>query len=197
MKIWGARSARLGVLTLAGAVMALTAPFLDPGDNKLLLAMFMFIPAIFGLLFASLWLLASDIVERTDKREAARAFSNIGAATLAGGMTGGLISKGLAPHLDAKWLIFLASVVIFGVVPLVRYIHSRFPSNLVAQKTDGEKKTGFFAPLKNNYALTLLLISMTGALSGLLIDFQFYATARAQAWVRRVMPISSPISVEF
>src|SRR6185295_2742407 len=46
MKIWGARSARLGVLTFAAAVMALTAPFLEPGDNKLLLVMFMFIPAI-------------------------------------------------------------------------------------------------------------------------------------------------------
>src|SRR5437773_3416635 len=54
MKIWGARPARLGVLTLAAAVMASAAPFLEPGDNKLLLAMFMFIPAIFGLLFASL-----------------------------------------------------------------------------------------------------------------------------------------------
>jgi ATP/ADP translocase len=31
--------------------------------------------------------------------------------------------------------------------------------------------------LSNNYSLTLLLISMTGALVGLLIDFQFYAAA--------------------
>jgi ATP/ADP translocase len=177
MKIWGARPARLGVLTFAAAVMALTAPFLEPGDNKLLLAMFMFIPAIFGLLFASLWLLASDIFEKIEKREAARAFSKIGAATLAGGMTGGLISKGLAPYFDAKWLILLASVVIFGVVALVRHIHSRFPSNVVAKKDDGKTKPGFLAPLRNNYALTLLLISMTGALSGLLIDFQFYAAA--------------------
>ena len=178
MKIWGARPARLGVLTFAAAVMALTAPLLEPGDNKLMLAMFMFIPAIFGLLFASLWLLASDIFERTEKREAARAFSKIGAATLGGGMTGGLISKGLAPYLDAKWLILLAAVVLFGVVALVQHIHSRFPSNVVAKIGDGKKKTGFFAPLKNNYALTLLLISMTGALSGLLIDFQFYAVGR-------------------
>src|SRR6476469_9696851 len=50
MKIWGARSARLGVLTFAATVMALTAPLLEPGDNKLMLAMCMFIPAIFGLL---------------------------------------------------------------------------------------------------------------------------------------------------
>src|SRR5919198_856777 len=98
MKIWGARPARLGILTLAAAVMASAAPFLEPGDNKLLLGMFMFIPAIFGLLFASLWLLASDIFEKTEKSHAARAFSKIGAATLAGGMTGGLIAKGLAPY---------------------------------------------------------------------------------------------------
>src|SRR5258705_7823766 len=113
MKIWGARSARLGVLTLAAAVMALTAPFLEPGDSILLLAVFMFIPAIFGLLFASLWLLASDIFEKTEKSTAARAFSKIGAGTLAGGMIGGLISKGLAPYLDAKWLIFLGALLIF------------------------------------------------------------------------------------
>ncbi|HEX9264950.1 MAG TPA: hypothetical protein VF977_11305 [Candidatus Binatia bacterium] len=177
MKIWGARPARLGVLTLAAAVMASAAPFLEPGDNKLLLAMFMFIPAIFGLLFASLWLLASDIFENMEKRQAARAFSKIGAATLAGGMTGGLISKGLAPYLDAKWLILLAASIIFGVVAVVRYIYGRFPHNVAAKTDNDKKKSSFFAPLSNRYALILLLISMTGALSGLLIDFQFYAAA--------------------
>jgi ATP/ADP translocase len=177
MKIWGARPARLAVLILAAAVMASAAPFLEPGDNKLLLAMFMFIPAIFGLLFASLWLLASDIFENMEKRQAARAFSRIGAATLAGGMTGGLISKGLAPYLDAKWLILLAAGIIFGAVAVVRHIHRRFPNNVAAKTGNDNRKSSFFAPLGNQYALILLLISMTGALSGLLIDFQFYAAA--------------------
>jgi len=176
MKIWGARRARIGVLTFAAIVMAAAAPFLQPGDNTPMLAMFMFIPAIFGLLFASLWLLASDIFEKADKREAARAFGKIGAATLAGGMIGGLISKALAPFLDPNWLILLAAVVIFGVVALVRHLHGRFPTNI--GKKDGEKKKfGFLTPLKNKYALTLLFISMSGALAGLLIDFQFYAAA--------------------
>ena len=96
MKTWGARPARVGILSTAAAVMAAAAPFLQPGDNTLLLIMFMFIPAIFGLVFASLWLLASDIFEKTEKKEAARAFSKIGAGTLAGGMLGGMISKALA-----------------------------------------------------------------------------------------------------
>jgi ATP/ADP translocase len=176
MKTWGARPARVGILLLAGVIMAATAPLLEPGDKPLLLAVFIFIPAVFGLLFASLWLLAADIFEKTEKREAARAFSRIGAGTLAGGMMGGLISKGLAPYLDPKWLIFLGAVVILGVVSLVVHIHSRFPTNIVPKK-DGDKKAGFLTPLTNKYSLTLLFISMTGALAGLLIDFQFYAAA--------------------
>ncbi|HZA54402.1 MAG TPA: hypothetical protein VE616_09140 [Candidatus Udaeobacter sp.] len=176
MKIWGARPARIGVLLLAGTVMATVAPFLQPGDNTLLLAIFMFIPAIFGLLFASLWLLATDIFEKTAKAEAARAFSKLGAGTLAGGMMGGLVAKGLAPYLDAKWLVFLGATIIFGVVAFVQLIHNRFPTNILS-KNDQEKKAGFLTPLTNHYALTLLFISMTGALAGLLIDFQFYAAA--------------------
>src|SRR5215470_797206 len=75
MKSWGARPARIGILCFAAGVMAASAPFLQPGDNTLLLIIFMFIPATFGIVFASLWLLASDIFEKTEKRAAAQAFS--------------------------------------------------------------------------------------------------------------------------
>jgi ATP/ADP translocase len=176
MKLWGARPARIGVFLLTAAILAAAAPFLEPGDNPLLLAIFMFIPAIFGLLFASVWLLTTDIFEKTAKREAARAFSRIGAGTLAGGMIGGLIAKGLAPYLDPKWLILLGAVVILGVVSLILQIHRRFPTNIVAKQTS-DKKAGIFTALRDKYSLTLLFIAMTGALAGLLIDFQFYAAA--------------------
>ncbi len=176
MKVWGARPARIGVMTLAASVMAMAAPFLKPGDNTAMLAMFMFIPAIFGLLFASLWLLASDLFEKIDRSIAARAFSKIGAATLCGGMIGGLISKALAPYLEPKWLILLGAVVILAATGLVLCIHQGFPTNIVGNK-DAGKKIGILAPVFNQYALTLLFISMTGALAGLLIDFQFYAAA--------------------
>jgi MFS family permease len=177
MKIWGARPARVGILLFAAAVMAMAAPFLEPGENTLLLAVFMFIPASFGLVFASLWLLASDIFENVERSDAARAFSKIGAATLAGGMLGGLIAKGLAPYLDAKWMIFFGALMIAGVAVLVLQIHKRFPTNISRNKNDQRTKPGFFAPLASKYTQTLLLISMTGALAGLLIDFQFYAAA--------------------
>ena len=177
MKVWGARPARLGVFTLAASVMVLASLFLQPGDSKLLLGIFVLIPAIFALMFASLWLLASDIFDKTEKSQAARAFSKIGAATLAGGMSGGLISKALAPHFDPQWMIFLAGIVIFGAIGLIRHIHGAFPTNISAQRDNPKTKFGFLASLSNKYAVTLLLISMTGALAGLLIDFQFYAAA--------------------
>lgn len=177
MKVWGARPARLGVFTLAASLMVLASPFLQPGDSKLLLGIFVLIPAIFALMFASLWLLASDIFDKTEKSQAARAFSKIGAATLAGGMCGGLISKALAPHFDPQWMIFLAGIVIFGAIGLIRHIHGAFPTNISPQRDNPKTKFGFLAPLSNKYAVTLLLISMTGALAGLLIDFQFYAAA--------------------
>jgi hypothetical protein len=174
MKVWGARPARVGILLLAAIVMASVAPFLRPGNNTAMLAMFMFIPAIFGPSFASLWLLASDLFENIERRDAARAFSKIGAGTLAGGMTGGLMAKGLAGFVEPQWLIVLAAIVILGVVALVAHIHSRFPTNVAAKTV---QKGGFLSAIRKKYSLILLFISMTGALAGLLIDFQFYAAA--------------------
>ena len=52
---------------------------------------------------ASLWLLAADLFESVEKRLAASAFSKIGAATLAGGMFGGLIAKALSGNVDPQW----------------------------------------------------------------------------------------------
>ncbi|MGE5303454.1 MAG: hypothetical protein ACM3TN_09020 [Alphaproteobacteria bacterium] len=178
MKVWGARPARVGIFVIAAAVLAAAAPFLRPGDNPLLLATFMFIPATFALLFASLWLLASDIFDKTAKGEAARAFSRIGAGTLSGGMAGGLIAKALAPHLEPRWLILLAALFLLAAVTFIQHIHRRFPSNIAGKNTNEKRdKRGFFAPLAGRYPLILLFIAMTGALAGLLIDFQFYAAA--------------------
>jgi ATP/ADP translocase len=180
MKTWGARPARVGIFALAAAALALAAPFLRPGDNPLMLVIFMFVSASFALLFASLWLLASDIFDKIAKSEAARAFSRIGAGTLAGGMAGGLIAKALAPYIEPRWLIFLAALVLLTVIMLLQHIHRRFPSNIPAKRAAERKsKHRFFAPLADRYTLILLFIAMTGALTGLLIDFQFYAAAAA------------------
>lgn len=177
MKIWGARPARIGVLVFAAAVIAASAPFLEPGDSPLLFAVFIFVPSIFGILFASLWLLASDIFETTPKHAAAHIFSRIGASSLAGGMLGGFAAKGLAAVIEAKWMLFIGALLILAVMGLVLTMHRRFPTNIRAKTAAEEKNQRYLAPLSNGYARTLLLIAMAGALAGMLIDVQFYIVA--------------------
>ena len=177
MKTWGARPARIAIMLFAAGVLTLTAPFLQAGDSTLLFNVFIFIPAVFGIMFASLWLLASDIFEKTAKPDAARAFSKIGASSLAGGMAGGFIAKGLVPLVEPKWLIFTGALMILAVVGLVMQAHRRFPTNIAPKRDRDDNKSGYFAPLSKPYTITLLFIAMTGALAGLLIDVQFYISA--------------------
>ena len=177
MKVWGARPARIGVLLFAAVVIAVSAPFLQPGDAPLTFAIFMFVPSIFGILFASLWLLASDLFETTAKPAAARAFGKIGASSIAGGMLGGFAAKGLAPFMEAKWLLFIGAILVLGVIALVLAMHRRFPTNITPKKVTEGARPHYLAPLSNRYARTLLFIAMAGALAGLLIDVQFYIVA--------------------
>lgn len=177
MKSFGARPARVGVMLFAAVVLGLTAPFLQPGDSPLLFNIFIFIPAIFAIIFASLWLLAGDIVETTTKSASARAFSKIGASSLAGGMAGGFVAKGLLPLMEPKWLVFCGALLLLVVIGLVIRAHRTFPTNIAPKPAQSENQASYFAPLSNPYALTLLFIAMTGALAGLLIDVQFYISA--------------------
>ncbi len=178
MKTWGARPSRVGIMIFAAITLAAFVPFLKEDNYPVLMSIFIFIPTIFGLLFASTWLLASDLFENAPKMVATRSFSQIAASALAGGMVGGFVSKGLAPYVDPEWLVLLAALVILIVVGVVIKTHQRFPTNIVprsSQKKDG--KIGVFSVFSKKYPRTLLLISMTAALAGLFIEFQFYAAA--------------------
>jgi len=158
--------------------MAAFVPFLRPGHYPVLLSFFIFVPTVFGILFASMWLLASDVLENAPKTAAARSFSQIGASSLAGGTAGGVLAKALSSYLDPKLLVFLGALVTLIVAGLVIHMHQKFPSNIApAGNNKGSEKTRLSSVLSKKYARTLLLISMAGALAGLFIDFQFYATA--------------------
>jgi ATP/ADP translocase len=177
MRSFGARRARVGVILFAAAVLGVAAPFLRPGDSLLLFNIFIFIPGVYAIIFASLWLLAGDIFETTPKSESVRAFSKIGASSLAGGMAGGFTAKGLLPLMEPQWLIFCAALLLLAVIGVVLSAHRAFPTNIAPQKAQNENQPSYFASLSNPYALTLLVIAMTGALAGLLIDVQFYISA--------------------
>lgn len=178
MKIWGARAARVGVIVFAAAVMAAFVPFLPQMNYAVLLSLFIFIPTIFGPMFATIWLQAAELFENAPKTESARCFSRIGASSLGGGMVGGFLSKGLAPYLEPQWLILTGALITLAAAGAVVKTDRTFPTpgGMKKEKKDGEK-SGVFVAFSKRYARMLLLISMTGALAGLFIDFQFYAAA--------------------
>jgi len=178
MKVYGARPARVGVLIFAAAAMAVFVPFLKPQNYPVLLALFIFIPTIFGILYASVWLLASDIFENAPKVVSSHSFSKIGASSIAGGILGGFLAKGLAPYVDPRWLVMLGAAVILMVACVVIKTHQKFPTNIVPNKDKKKtEKITVSSVFHRKYARTLLLVSMTAALAGLFIDFQFYAAA--------------------
>ncbi len=178
MKIWGARAARAGIIVFAAAVMAAFVPFLPQMNYSVLLSFFIFIPTIFGPMFATIWLQAAELFEHVSKTAAARCFSRIGAASLGGGMIGGFLSKGLAPHLEPHWLILAGALITLIAAGVVVKTHRSFPVDAAAKKDKKEgEKGGVTVAFSKKYARMLLLISMTGALAGLFIDFQFYAAA--------------------
>ena len=146
MKTWGARPARIGIMLSGATVLALSAPFLEAGESALLFYIFIFIPSIFGIMFASLWLLSSDLLDQTAKPLAARSFSRIAASSLAGGILGGFIAKALVPVLEPRWLIFLGALMIVGVAGLVAGTHRHFPTNIVPKTLPDGKQSGYLAP---------------------------------------------------
>jgi len=180
MKTWGSRPARVGLLVFVSCTLSAFLPALDVGNYPVLIALFLSIPTLFGLLFASVWLLASEVYEKKSKRLVARAFGTIGASSLAGGMAGGIVAKGLASQVAAKWLLLLGAAVLLVVAALALRTYHLFPAP-AAMRNDRplHRKAPLAIVLRESYARTLLWISMAGALTALFIDFQFYATAAA------------------
>lgn len=180
MKTWGSRPARVGLLIFMSCTLSAFVPFLRVGDYMILLGLFLLIPTLFGLLFASVWLLASEIYEKKSEKLVARAFGTIGAGSLAGGMGGGLVAKGLASQVAPKWLVLLGAAFLLVVAALAVRAHHRFPAPAAVRKDRSlHRNAALSIVFKESYARTLLWISMAGALTALFIDFQFYATAAA------------------
>jgi len=178
MKIWGARTCRTGFMILAAVVLAVLVPTLRPGHYLALMSLFIFIPTVFGILFANIWLLASDLFAAAPQRVAARSFSIISATALAGGMTGGLLAKELVAYLEPEWLVLLAAVMMVIAAGVVVQTHVKFPAAAhVVQGPELGEPTSIATAFSKNYARGLLLIAMTAALAGILIDFLFYAAA--------------------
>ena len=101
----GARRTRTALFFVAAVVFLAFVPFTDTSHGSIMTGMFISVPIVFAAVFAGAWLLASDLLEGTDGAHLSKIFTRIGAASMVGGIMGGLISKGVGLFLEPRFLV--------------------------------------------------------------------------------------------
>jgi ATP/ADP translocase len=109
MRTIGPRRSRI-VAPLGIALMlawfALTA---HPGGGRAMTTFFMLVPLTFAVLFSMFWLLAADLLQGTPSDLLARAYREIGAASILGGVLGGVLARALSSRVEPSTLVLLAA----------------------------------------------------------------------------------------
>ena len=124
---WGARKTRTGLFVFAALILAPFTFILPGGNNALLLAYFVIVPTIFAAVFAGAWLLAGDLLEESTDEIKRWAYSRIGAASMIGGILGGLFAKALLVFVAPQLLVLVGSAILPGVAVVVAVGHLRYP----------------------------------------------------------------------
>ena len=181
MRRWGARRTRSGVILLTGLACLAWTPFVDAQHPLLVMALFIFIPVIFAAVFAAAWLLAADLLAGKERGDVGRIYAWIGAASMLGGIAGGLLANGLSRVVEPRFLVAGGGLVLLLAAAVVASAHRRHPLGRNPSKTPKGKPEPSSRPqselLKQPYIRAMLGISALGAIAALFIDFQFYAIA--------------------
>ncbi|MFQ5649847.1 MAG: hypothetical protein ACE5IY_07885 [bacterium] len=180
---WGARKTRTALFYLTAAVFLLFVPVTAPEHRFSMIFLFIIVPTLFAAVFAGAWLLAGDLLEGARQKELGKVYSRIGAASMMGGILGGLLSKWLSLALEPRYLLAGGAFFLVLVGLLVTKAHRDYPAeNYAGFEAEIERKAESFGAkksqlLKQRYVQILVGISTMATIAALYIDFQFYATA--------------------
>ncbi len=180
---WGARKTRTVLFYLTAALFLLFFPVAVAGSRLWMTVLFVSVPTIFAAVFAGAWLLAGDLLEGADPGLLRQAYSRIGAASMVGGIVGGVLAKGITALLHPQFLFaggafFLVAAGLF----VARAHRDNPPGNYSAfASSDDEADTSNNSRqsllFREKYFRVLVCISAVATLAALFIDFQFYAAA--------------------
>lgn len=109
MRTIGPRRARVVAPLALAAMLARFAVTAHPAGGAGMTGFFMVVTLAFGALFSMIWLLAADLFQGAPAERLARAYREIGAASILGGVVGGAIARALAPHVEPQQLVLLAA----------------------------------------------------------------------------------------
>lgn len=187
MRGLGPRAAR--VVAPVGAALVLVAfrPLAQPGGGAAMTALFLFVPLVFGVLFSLSWLLAADLLEHVERPARAGAYGVIGAASMAGGVLGGVAAHACAGRIGAGDYLLLGALLLGLASAVMAAAHARYPlappgngsvaAGGSARAALGPHPSTVWPLLRQRYVGLLLLTGMLASLAGILVEFQFYLAA--------------------
>lgn len=196
MRAVGARRARLLAPLVFAVVLAMFSIAARPGGGVLMTSFFMLVPLAFGVLFSMAWLLAADLLGQTAAARIAKAYSVIGAASLLGGLIGGLVARASAHTVDPRRLLLVGAGALVASVLVLACAQARFPPTLrrasptLRRNQGGPRFAHGTRPaatdgmairtlLATPYFRLLLAVGVSASLVGVLIELQFYVAAVA------------------
>lgn len=182
----GLRRARTGVLALVAVLFTAFVPVLGVHHRSTLLILFVLVPVAFAALFASVWLLAGELLEGASDEMIRWTYSRLGASSMAGGLLGGVLARILSLFFPPAFLIPSGGVVLLAVLALVVWTQGREgkPEMVFLAGQDpghfriphsGNLFSTSLSLLSQRYVMGLVALSSLAALAALLVDFQFYA----------------------
>lgn len=186
---FGARKSRIIVYLFSSALFIFFFPFVEVENRIVMLILFILTPIVFAALFAGAWLLAGDLLEGASQEILGKAYSRIGASSMMGGIIGGIIARQLSGYIPTKFLVFLGALILILVVGLFllayKSKHLKEPSILKNNPSTQEPSNKFnlmfrvitdnLVFFKQRFILTIIGIGAMASITGLFIDFQFYA----------------------
>ena len=183
MTRWGARPVRV-LAPLSMGLLQVTVPlWAQPGPGRLMMILFVFVPAAFGVLLSATWLLAAELAPE-NRQQRTRSFAVFGAASMAGSIAGAWMARWLAASIAPQTYFMLGAVLLASASVVIVRAHSLFPRASI-QSVSTKLVTPSLATLRlvlSDIYVRILILTVTAAsITGVLIEYLFYVNAGAAA----------------
>ena len=179
LRRFGARRVRVVLPAAVSLLLVLSYAVVRPGGGLAMTAFFVAVPLLFSIMFSIAWLLAADLLEGESPDALSRAYGRIGAATIIGGIVGGLLARALATRAPTPVLLLIAAGGLACSAATMARAQRRFQQS----DRDGEEPPipSVRLVLSQRHTLLLLGVAMSAALVGLMVEFQLYLAVASSA----------------
>lgn len=179
MRWWGTRRTRVLLITLLSLTFAGLVPFVTTRDQSTATILFVIVPVAFAAIFASVWLLAADLLEDSTSEVRRRAYTWMGLGSMIGGLAGGLNAKLLSYFVSPRFFVLTGALLLAVVAWIITRAHRTYPTesgpSWQGNSAGPDVLAHSWVLVRNPYILGLIGLSSMVALGGLLVEFQFYA----------------------